>query len=127
MILRSLTLLSLALPNVLFYTWLATEFVSFGEIVNDGLARTLFLEMMSASLLVSYIFWANPLGSISVKWFLLMSVVAGVGIAVPVFYWLNKNGVKAARGLREKRRRFNRERRERKRARPSLILRGQSV
>ena len=134
MLLRSLTLLALTSPNVIFYSWLATSFGSLTDIVNNKLAVSFFLEMTAATLLVSYLLWAKPMGNVRVRWFTLISLFAGVGVGLPVFYWLNKQAPKAARTLRIKRREFNAAKKERQAeiaaqaaARPALILHGQSV
>ena len=131
MILRILTALALASPNALYYTWLATEFSNFTDIINNKLALTLFVEMTAATFLAAYLFWAKPIGNVRLRWFFLVSTVGGVGLGVPMFYWLNKQGPAAARTLRAKRRAFNAAKKQRREAQAvpasALILREQSV
>jgi hypothetical protein len=137
MLLRLLTLIALASPNVLYFTWLASEFSNLTEIINNRLASSLFLEMTAATFLVAYLFWAKPLGHVRVRWFILMSLIGGVGVGVPAFYWLNKRAPKAALKIRAERRARKQAARERKANQidmavrpgktPSLILSEQSV
>jgi hypothetical protein len=104
MLLRILVLIGLAAPNAVFLAWLATGFNNINAIFNNDLAKGFFLEMIAATFLLALFFKANPLGKVRVRWFVLLSLVGGVGLAIPLFYWLNKRSPQLRRTIRKTKR-----------------------
>jgi hypothetical protein len=97
-----LAILGLIFPNGIYVYWLTTRFNNLGEAANNQLALSLFVEMLVATFLVAYLFYANPLGRVRVYWFIALSLIGGIGFGIPVFYWLNKRS-RAKRPIRQNR------------------------
>jgi hypothetical protein len=137
MLLRTVTIIGLAAPHVLYVTWLATAFSSVNEIMNNSLAKGFFLEMAAATALLTLFLRANPLGKSSLKWFVLFSMIGGVGMGLAAFYWLNKRSSVMKKHLRATKREIVKVKNEQKeklvtasesmRTSPSLILSGRSA
>jgi hypothetical protein len=102
MLLRVLALIGLTAPHVVYVAWLVTAFDSFNAAANNSLAKGFFFEMAAATALMTLFFKANPIGKANIGWFVLFSVVGGAGMAIPAFYWINKNSSKATKKLRAK-------------------------
>jgi hypothetical protein len=130
MLFRILILAGLAAPHAVYLAWLTTGFNNINAILNNRLATGFFLEMVAATFLLSLFFRANPLGKVSVGWFVLLSLIGGVGPAIPMFYWLNKRGRIFRRKVRLTRTSVANAQKEKlatMKQQPSLILRSQSV
>jgi hypothetical protein len=77
-------------PNGIYIYWLATRFDTIGQAAHNELAAGFLVEMLIATILVAYRFHVSPLGKIRVHWFVLLSMIGGLGFGIPAFYWLNK-------------------------------------
>lgn len=83
-------ILGLIIPNGLYLSWVLTRFDSVGAALNNELAVGFLIESIIATMLVAYRFHVSPLGKVRIHWFIILSLVGGVGFGIPAFYWLNK-------------------------------------
>ena len=90
MILVLLALFGLLVPNGIFIYWLFTGFHSFGDLVGNKLALGFIIEAFFVMFLLAYNFAKNPLGGVKWYWFIVLSLIGGIGFGIPFFYWLNK-------------------------------------
>ena len=90
MILLIIALFGLLVPNGIFIYWLLTEFRTFGEVLQNKLAVAFIIDAFLAMLLIAYYFAAHPIGKIKWYWFVVLSLVGGLGFSLPFYYWLNK-------------------------------------
>ena len=92
MALLMIALFCLFVPNGLFIYWLFTEFQSVGDVVNNRLALAFIIDAFVVMFLLAYWFSKNPPGKIKWYWFIVFSVVGGLGFGLPFYYWLNRRG-----------------------------------
>ena len=82
-------LFGLVVPNGLFVMWLLTEFDGIGAILSNRLALAFMLEAMLLLVLLAVYFARHPLGPIRWPWFVVLSLMGGLGFGLPLYYWLN--------------------------------------
>lgn len=92
MALLLIALFGLLVPNGIFIYWLFTEFHSVSDVVNNRLALGFMIEAFVVMFLLAYWFAKNPLGKIKWYWFIVFSLIGGLGFGLPFYYWLNKRG-----------------------------------
>ena len=92
MALLLLALFGLLVPNGIFIYWTLTEFTSMSDVVNNRLALGFIIEAFLVLGLLAYWFAKNPLGKFKWPWFIVFSLIGGLGFGLPFFYWLNKRG-----------------------------------
>jgi len=92
MILLLIALFGLFVPNGIFIYWLFTEFHSVGDVMNNRLALGFIIEAFVVLGLLAYWFAKNPVGKIKWYWFVVLSLIGGIGFGLPFYYWLNKRG-----------------------------------
>ena len=85
-----IAILGLIFPNGLYLYWVSTRFDSVSAALNNELAVGFIIEAILITMIVAYRFHVSPLGKVRIHWFVILSLVGGVGFAVPAFYWLNK-------------------------------------
>ena len=90
MILLIIAIFGLLVPNGIFIYWLLTEFHSFSQVYTDKLALGFILDCFLAMFLLAYWFAVNPIGKIKWYWFIVLSLIGGLGFSLPFYYWLNK-------------------------------------
>jgi len=90
MALLLIALFCLFVPNGLFIYWLFTEFRSFSEVMNNWLALAFIIDAFIVMFLLAYWFAKNPPGKIKWYWFVVFSLVGGLGFGLPFYYWLSK-------------------------------------
>lgn len=90
MILLAVALFGLIVPNGIFIYWLLTEFRGWAEVLQNKLALALIIDAFLAMFLVAYFFARHPLGKVKWYWFIVLSIVGGLGFSLPFYYWLNK-------------------------------------
>ncbi|MBX7170521.1 MAG: DUF2834 domain-containing protein [Pyrinomonadaceae bacterium] len=90
MILLIIAIFGLLVPNGIFIYWLLTEFHSFSQFYTDKLALGFILDCFLAMFLLAYWFAVNPIGKIKWYWFIVLSLIGGLGFSLPFYYWLNK-------------------------------------
>lgn len=90
MALLLIALFGLFVPNGIFIYWLFTEFSSLGDVINNRLALGFIIEAFLVLGLLAYWFAKNPPGKIRWYWFVLLSLIGGLGFGLPFYYWLSK-------------------------------------
>lgn len=90
MILLIIALFGFLIPNGIFIYWLLTEFHSFSQFYTDKLALGFILDCVLAMILLGYWFAVKPLGKVKWYWFIVLSLIGGLGFSLPFYYWLNK-------------------------------------
>jgi hypothetical protein len=46
---------------------------------------------------MAYYFARNPIGPVAWYWFVVLSLIGGLGFGIPFYYWLNKRTENGAR------------------------------
>ena len=82
-------LFGLVVPNGLFVMWLLTEFDGIGAMLSNRLALAFMLEAMLMLVLLAVYFARHPPGPIRWPWFVVLSLLGGLGFGLPIFFWLN--------------------------------------
>lgn len=82
-------LFGLVVPNGLFVTWLLTEFDGIDAMLSNRLALAFMLEAMLLLVLLAVHFARRPPGPVRWPWFVVLSLVGGLGFGLPLYYWLN--------------------------------------
>ena len=90
MILLALALFGLIVPNGIFIYWLFNEFHGLQEVLNNKLAVAFIIDAVLAMFLIAYYFARHPIGKIKWYWFVVLSLVGGLGFSIPFYWWLNK-------------------------------------
>ena len=90
MALLLIALFGLFVPNGLFIYWLFTEFSSLNDVLTNRLALAFIIDAFMVLGLLAYWFAKNPIGKIRWPWFVLFSLIGGLGFGLPFYYWLNK-------------------------------------
>lgn len=85
-----IALIGLIVPNGFFIYWLAFEFQGFGPILQDKLALGFILDVLLVLIVLSVYFARHPLGPVRWPWFVVLSLVGGLGFSLPLYYWLNR-------------------------------------
>jgi hypothetical protein len=92
MLLLAVALVGLLVPNGLFIHWLIYEFHGVGAVIQDKLALAFMIDVLLALILLSVYFARHPIGRVRWQWFVLLSLVGGLGFSLPLYYWLNRRG-----------------------------------
>ncbi|HEX6124336.1 MAG TPA: hypothetical protein VFZ23_03100 [Pyrinomonadaceae bacterium] len=92
MALLLIALFGLLVPNGIFIYWLFTEFNSLGDVINNRLALGFMIEAVVVLGLLAYWFAKNPPGKIRWYWFVVFSLIGGLGFGLPFYYWFSKRG-----------------------------------
>lgn len=87
-----IALSGLLVPNGIFVYWLFTEFTGMGDFFNNKLALGFMIEAFAVMFLLAYYFAKQPPGKIKWYWFIVFSLIGGIGFGIPFFYWLSKRG-----------------------------------
>lgn len=87
--LLAVALLGFLVPNGLFIHWLFTDFGGIGPILGDELALAFILDVMMVLGILCVYFARRPIGPVRWPWFLVLSLVGGMGFSLPLYYWLN--------------------------------------
>jgi hypothetical protein len=85
-----IALFGLTVPNGIFIYWLLTEFHGVAEVLSNKLAVAFIIDAFLAMFLLAYFFAVNPIGKIKWYWFIVLSIIGGLGFSLPFYYWLNK-------------------------------------
>ena len=90
MFLLLIALFGLIVPNGIFIYWLFTEDNSVAEVVNNKLAVAFIIDAFMAMFMLAYRFAVKPIGRIKWYWFIILSIVGGLGFSLPFYWWLNQ-------------------------------------
>jgi hypothetical protein len=91
MMLLAMALLGLIVPNGLFLYWLFYEFEGLSSIFQNKLALGFIIDAFLAMGLLAYSFARKPIGNIKWYWFVVLSIVGGLGFSIPFYWWLNRH------------------------------------
>lgn len=83
-------LFGLLVPNGIFIYWLATEFRGLSDILGNRLALGFIIEAFAVMFLMAFYFRKNPPGKVKWYWFIVLSLIGGIGFGIPFYWWLNK-------------------------------------
>ena len=93
-----IALFGLLVPNGLFVYWAFAEFNGLQPVLQDRLALAFILDALLALLVLSMFFAQHPIGRVRWPWFVVLSLLGGLGFSLPFYYWLNTHGGRAPRG-----------------------------
>jgi hypothetical protein len=80
--------LGLLVPNGLFVYWLARDYHGFAAILQDRLALAFILDAALALVVLSVFYARAPIGRVRWPWFVILSLVGGLGFSLPFYHWL---------------------------------------
>lgn len=83
----------LIVPNGMFVHWMLTEYAGLGSMFESSLATAFMIDAAMAVALLSYLFAVRPPGPVRWPWFVVLSLVGGLGFSIPFFLWLNRRRV----------------------------------
>lgn len=90
MIFLLLALFGLVVPNGLFLYWLLYEYDGLVNVARNKLAVAFILDAFLTMGLLAYSFAKNPPGRVRWHWFVVLSLIGGLGFSLPLYWWLNK-------------------------------------
>jgi hypothetical protein len=82
--------LGFVVPNGFFLYWLVFEFQGLGPVLQDKLALGFMLDVLLALIILGVYFARRPIGRVKWYWFILLSLLGGLGSSLPLYYWLNR-------------------------------------
>ncbi len=82
--------MGLLVPNALFLYWLLVEYQGIAAVLQDKLALGFIIDAFMALVLLAFYFARNPIGRVRWPWFVLLSLLGGLGFSLPFYYWLNQ-------------------------------------
>lgn len=88
-------LFGLTVPNGMFIYWLLHDYRGLGPVLDDWLALSFILDAVLALLLLTVYFARHPIGRIKWPWFVVMSLLGGLGFSLPFYYWMNRRNPSA--------------------------------
>ena len=90
MILLIIALFGLVVPNGLFLYWLLYEYDGLANVAQNKLAIAFILDAFLAMGLLAYSFARKPIGRVKWYWFIVLSILGGLGFSLPLYWWLNE-------------------------------------
>lgn len=90
MILLMIALFGLMVPNGLFLYWLLYEYDGLANFAQNKLGIAFILDAFLAMGLLAYSFASKPIGKVKWYWFILLSILGGLGFSLPLYWYLNK-------------------------------------
>ena len=87
--LLAIALFGLVVPNGYFLYWLFREYRGIAPVLQNHLALGFILDAALATGLLCFHYAKRPIGRLRWPWFLLMSLVGGLGFGLPLYWWLN--------------------------------------
>ncbi len=89
MILLIIALFGLVVPNGFFLYWLLYEYDGLANVAQNKLALAFIMDAFLAMGLLAYAFARKPLGRVKWYWFIVLSILGGLGFSLPLYWWLN--------------------------------------
>jgi len=93
MLLLIIALFGLIVPNGIFIYWLFYEFDGVAGVVNNKLALAFIIDAFMAMCVLAYFFAVKPVGKVRWYWFVIFSIIGGLGFSIPFYYWINQKSV----------------------------------
>jgi len=90
MILLLIALFGLLITNGIFLYWLLYECDGIASNTQNKLAIAFILDAFLAMGLLAFYFARNPIGKGKWYWFIVLSILGGLGFSIPFYWWLNK-------------------------------------
>jgi hypothetical protein len=90
-----ISVFGLVVPNGFFVYWLLYEFRGVGPVLEDKLALAFILDVTVALILLAMYFARHPIGPRKWYWFVVLSLIGGLGFSLPMYYWLNRRPILA--------------------------------
>ncbi|HEX8141669.1 MAG TPA: hypothetical protein VF553_03680 [Pyrinomonadaceae bacterium] len=90
MVLLLIALFGLIVPNGLFLYWSLYEFGGVAGVAQNKLALAFMIDAFMVMGLLAYYFAAKPIGRVKWYWFIVLSLIGGLGFSLPLYWWLNK-------------------------------------
>ena len=90
MFLLVIALFGLIVPNGIFIYWLFTEFGGIADVAGNKLAVAFIIDAFMAMFLLAFWFSVNPIGKVKWYWFVILSIIGGLGFSIPFYWWLNQ-------------------------------------
>ena len=81
----------LVVPNGFFIYWLLFEYQGLVPMLQDRLALGFMLDVLLVLALLAVYFARRPLGPVRWGWFVVLSLLGGLGFGLPLYYWLNRH------------------------------------
>ena len=85
-----IALFGLLVPNGIFIHWLLTDFTSMNDFFTNRLALGFIIDCFLAMFLLAYFFATKPIGNVRWYWFIVLSLIGGLGFSLPFYWWLNR-------------------------------------
>jgi hypothetical protein len=60
-----------------------------GRVLQDKLALGFMLDVLLVLVVLGIYFARRPIGPVKWYWFILLSLLGGLGFSLPLYYWLN--------------------------------------
>jgi hypothetical protein len=89
MALLVLSFIGLIGPNGLFIYWMLHEYNGIAGVLQDKLALAFIADAFLALGILAYYFAKTPIGRVRWYWFVVLSLIGGLGFSVPFYLWLN--------------------------------------
>ena len=83
-------LFGLLVPNGIFLYWLLYEYDGISSVIQNKLAVAFIMDAFLAMGLLAFYFAINPIGKVNWYWFIVLSILGGLGFSIPLYWWLNK-------------------------------------
>jgi len=90
MLLIAVALFGLLVPNGIFVYWLLYEYQGLSLALQDRLALGFIIDVIVALAILTVYFARHPIGPVRWPWFVVLSLVGGLGFSLPLYYWLNQ-------------------------------------
>jgi hypothetical protein len=87
--LLAIALFGLLVPNGLFVHWLLSDYRGLAVVLGNRLALAFMLDAFLVLVLLSVYFARHPIGPVRWPWFVVLSIVGGLGFSLPFYWWLN--------------------------------------
>jgi len=84
-----IALFGLIVPNGIFIYWLFNEFNGVAGVFENKLAVAFIIDAFLAMFLLAWWFAAKPIGRVRWYWFIVLSIIGGLGFSIPFYWWLN--------------------------------------
>jgi hypothetical protein len=85
MILLLIALFGLVVPNGLFLYWLLYEYDGLASVAQNKLGLAFMIDAFLALGLLAYYFAREPIGRVKWYWFIVLSLLGGLGFSLPLY------------------------------------------
>src|SRR5262249_61046161 len=83
----ALAVIGLVAPGGLFLFWLLHDYSSLSAALSDRMALAFFLDLLTSTFLLGYLFARKPLGPFKWPWFVSLSLLGTFAFTIPLFLW----------------------------------------